>query len=60
MSNSAAHANALVDAASLETARFICHRGKQRVAALFREARDFSDSDAYQLAQRLLENARTE
>jgi alkylation response protein AidB-like acyl-CoA dehydrogenase len=57
MSSAAAWAHALGDDASIQTARFICRRGKQRVAALFTEASEAPDAEAYRLAKKLLENA---
>ncbi|MCW1921649.1 acyl-CoA dehydrogenase family protein [Luteolibacter arcticus] len=54
MSVSAARAHTLGDDASLQTARFICHRGEQRVKTLFAEASDKRDAEAYRLAKRLI------
>lgn len=54
MSVSAAHAHALGDEASLQTARYICHRGRQRVETLFSEASSAPDGEAYRLAKRLI------
>jgi hypothetical protein len=54
MSVSAARAHALGDDASLQTARFICHRGEQRVKALFAESSSKRDAEAYRLAKRLI------
>lgn len=54
MSTAAAYAHALGDDASIQTARFICRRGKQRVEALFTEASKAPDADAYRLAKKLL------
>jgi len=54
MSVSAARAHALGDEASLQTARFICHRGEQRVKALFAQSSDKRDAEAYRLAKRLI------
>ena len=54
MSVSASRAHALGDEASLQTARFICHRGQQRVQALFAETSDKRDAEAYRLAKRLI------
>ncbi len=52
---SAARAHALGDETSLQTARYICHRTRCRVDALFAQARSFPDAEAYRLAQRMLE-----
>jgi hypothetical protein len=54
MSVSAARAHALGDEASLQTARFICHRGEQRVRALFADSSSKRDAEAYRLAKRLI------
>lgn len=55
MSASAAHAHALGDDASIQTARFICHRGSCRIEALFTSAGSSPDAESYRLAKRLLE-----
>ena len=54
MSAAAAYAHALGDERSIQTARFVCRRGKQRIEALFTEASKAPDSDAYRLAKKLL------
>ncbi len=54
MSVSAARAHALGDDASRQTARYICHRGKQRAEQLFTNASAAPDSEAYRLAKRLI------
>jgi alkylation response protein AidB-like acyl-CoA dehydrogenase len=54
MSVSAARAHALGDEDSLQTARFICERGKRRVEALFNATSQSCDAQAYRLAMRLL------
>lgn len=59
MAASAARAHALGDASSLATARFICHRGKRRVEALFAEAASAPDAEAYRLAKAMLEDKTT-
>ncbi|MES2996747.1 MAG: acyl-CoA dehydrogenase family protein [Verrucomicrobiota bacterium] len=56
MSTAAARAHANGDAASHQTARFICHRGTQRVEALFQQASAHPDAEAYRLARRLLDH----
>jgi hypothetical protein len=53
ISVSAARAHALGDETSLQTARYICHRGRRRVEALFAPA---PDREAYQLASRLMDS----
>ncbi len=58
MSVSVAHAHALGDEASLQTARYLCHRGKHRVEALFAEATNSPDAEAYRLAKRMLDHAK--
>ena len=55
MGISAAHAHALGDETSLQTARYICHRGQRRVEALFDDARRSPDGEAYRLAKRMLD-----
>jgi alkylation response protein AidB-like acyl-CoA dehydrogenase len=55
MSASAAYAHALGDDTSIQTARYLCRRGKRRIEALFAEASRAPDGEAYRLAKRLLE-----
>jgi hypothetical protein len=57
MSVSAARAHALGDGDSLQTACFICERGKRRVEVLFAGASRSPDAQAYRLAMRLLERS---
>ncbi|WP_081886359.1 acyl-CoA dehydrogenase family protein [Haloferula sp. BvORR071] len=56
MSAAIAYAHSLKDEASIKTARFICHRGKRRIATLFSDAAKSPDAEAYRLAKSLLES----
>ncbi|MES2923419.1 MAG: acyl-CoA dehydrogenase family protein [Verrucomicrobiota bacterium] len=55
ISVSAARAHALGDETSLQTARYLCHRGEIRIKALFAGARHFPDGEAYRLAKQMLD-----
>ena len=57
MSAAAAYAHALGDDTSIQTARFICRRGKVRIETLFADASRAPDAEAYRLAKKLLEKA---
>ena len=54
MSCAAAYAHSLGDEESVQTARYVCKRGKRRIQALFTEASNAPDADAYRLAKRML------
>ena len=54
MSAAIGYAHSLKDESSIKTARFICHRGKQRIRALFTAAAKAPDGEAYRLAKSLL------
>ncbi len=54
MSTSAAYAHSLRDEVSIQTARYVCERGKSRVKALFDEAGRAPDKTAYRLAKAML------
>jgi alkylation response protein AidB-like acyl-CoA dehydrogenase len=54
MSVSVARAHTLGDARSIETASYICQRGKRRIEALFAEASRAPDRSAYRFAKSLL------
>lgn len=41
---------------ALETAGYICRRGRRRVAGLFKEARKSPDAEGYKLAQKLMDH----
>ncbi|MFT4177806.1 MAG: acyl-CoA dehydrogenase family protein [Luteolibacter sp.] len=55
MSSSIAHAHALGDQTSLQTARYICQRGKLRIRLWFHEAAHAPDRQGYQLSLAMLD-----
>ncbi len=59
MSAAASHAHALGDEISLQTARYVCRRGRRRVEALFTEASKAPDRQAYRLAKQMLEGSKS-
>lgn len=56
MSASAARAHSLGDEASLKLARYICHRGEQRIRRWFRDNHTSPDAEACALANDLLDS----
>jgi alkylation response protein AidB-like acyl-CoA dehydrogenase len=57
MSVSVSRAHTLGDTRSIETASYICQRGKRRIEALFADASRAPDKTAYRLAKALLESS---
>jgi len=55
MSVSVARAHALGDETSLQTARYICRRGRHRVETLFADAGRAPDKEAYRLTKGMLD-----
>ena len=57
ISSAAAYAHSKGDKESIQTARYVCQRGKRRVEALFADAARSPDKSAYRLAKTMLESA---
>jgi alkylation response protein AidB-like acyl-CoA dehydrogenase len=55
MSSAAAYAHSQGDEAAIQTARYVCQRGKRRVEGLFADASRAPDKEAYRLAKVMLE-----
>ena len=54
MSSAAAYAHFKGDEESIQTARYVCQRGKRRAEALFADASRAPDGEAYRLAKAML------
>jgi alkylation response protein AidB-like acyl-CoA dehydrogenase len=57
MSSAAAYAHSQGDEVSIQTARYVCQRGKRRIEALFADASRSPDKSAYRLAKTKLESS---